>query len=225
MSFFRGQTDRVRTVMKCTFRITTQLKCLIFSSFNRFGARRVIRGYFVRVNMICYVKKLLLNKWKCFMELKINAGKWWFQGVKRVSEVVRGLSTIREIYRWQDQVEVSSDFSLLFQLLLAGSSCGKASEVVQSLSIVRGTRVFQDQVGISSVFYPFIFWGGFMVWGWSQRWVKTWVPPEISVLFKLRLGFPRSNKEDEEVLTFYAEIVGDRIKNKMAFEFFPYMPI
>ena len=91
------------------------------------------------------------------MKLKINAGKWWFQGVERVSEVVRGLSTIREIYRCQDQVEISSDFFLLFQLLLAGSSCGEASEVVQSLSIVRGIRVFQDQVGISSSFYPFIF--------------------------------------------------------------------
>ena len=45
------------------------------------------------------------------------------------------------------------------------------------------------------------------------------------MLFKIRLGFPRPNKEDKEVGTFYAEIVGDRIKNKMAFEFYPYMPI
>ena len=85
------------------------------------------------------------------MNLKINAGKWWVQGVERVLEVVRGLSAVREIYRCQDQVEISSDFFLLFQLLLVVSSCGEASEVVQ-LSIVREIRVFQDQVGISSVF-------------------------------------------------------------------------
>ena len=44
------------------------------------------------------------------MKLKINAGKWWVQGVERVLEVVQGLSPVGEIYRCQDKVEISADF-------------------------------------------------------------------------------------------------------------------